>query len=140
MLCSDLKSSFSKHIISIHEAHVWCLVPNETYATMHIIFKDEYSYVSKISDINLFLLSYGINHATIQPEFESDTNILLGPQNSSFHARNIASTSSTIEEKDSGEIEKNACLLPCPDTTCLKKRCCIPKDVKETDARMIEEM
>ena len=35
---------------------------------------------------------------------------------------------------------KNSCLLPCPDTTCLKQRCCIPKDVKETDARMIEEM
>ena len=133
-------------------------MPNETYATLHIIFKDENSYVSKISDINLFLLSYGINHATIQPEFESDTNLLLGPQNSSFHARNIASTSSTIEEKDSGDIYiksvnrgnlrnglsnrwvKNACLLTCPDTTCLKQRCCIPKDVKETDARIIEEM
>ena len=74
------------------------------------------------------------------------------------YTRNIASTSSTIEEKDSGDIYiktvnrgnqrnglnnrwlKNACLLPCPDTTCLKQRCCIPKDVKETDARMIEEM
>ena len=158
MLCSELKSSFSKHIISIHEAHVWCLVPNETYATMHIIFKDEHSYVSKISDIKIFLSTYGINNATIQPEFESDTNVVLGPQNSSLYTRNIASTSSTIEEKDSGDIYiksvnrgnqrnglnnrwlKNACLLPCPDTTCLKQRCCIPKDVKETDARMIEEM
>merc|ERR1712077_172981 len=83
VLCTDLKSSFSKHIIDIHEAHVWCLVPNEIYATLHIIFKDRDSYLSTKSEIESFLSTYGINHVTIQPEFESELLLPIENEKSS---------------------------------------------------------
>ena len=68
-LRQGLKKEFSHAIIGLHEVHVWCLVPNEIYATLHIIFKGEDSYFTTISDIQTFLQKYGINNVTIQPEF-----------------------------------------------------------------------
>ena len=39
------------------------------YATLHIVFTDEYNYLSSVTAVNAFLIKYGINYATIQPEF-----------------------------------------------------------------------
>ena len=40
-LKSELFSSFPDHILNVHEMHVWCLVPGNIVATLHIIFQSE---------------------------------------------------------------------------------------------------
>ena len=139
ILCKDLKSAFSKYISDLHEVHVWCLVPTKIYATLHIVFKDEDSYLSTLSEIHPFLLKYGINHATIQPEFDNDG------KDSETQQRSLApSTEPENEEEENGtdlandvngdspkeyvSCLGNTCHLPCPKGNCMKKRCCMSKE------------
>ena len=144
VLCRNLKSLFSKYIVNIHEAHVWCLVPNAIYATLHIVFKDMDSYLSTKSEIESFLSTYGINHVTIQPEFEGELLLPIESQKSSKH--NLSGSIIEIEESDDNtvrcEIDGNQgdmlmeqiletpCLIPCPTKDCLKKYCCVPKEMR----------
>ena len=142
VLCNDLKRSFSESISALHEVHVWCLVPDKVYATLHIVFKDQYSYLSSTTAINAFLLKYGINHATIQPEFScSAKNCQRAESPSSvFNDANVQGDSHSIKEHkttnaiEKHEIEENStvtdalipytCQISCPTENCLKKRCC----------------
>ena len=148
ILCADLKSSFSKYIKDLHEVHVWCLVPNKIYATLHIVFKDEESYLSTLSDIHPFLLKYGINHATIQPEFDDEVKDSIIAQNSiapSAVSRDVEKQQSTGEkENTSNLIPKEStvslksldgsCHLACPPKSdCIKKRCCVSKEADAAD-------
>jgi zinc transporter 1 len=141
VLCKDLKNAFSQNITSLHEVHVWCLVPNKIYATLHIIFKDEDSYVSTLSAIHSFLLKYGINHATIQPEFLDNVKNVT-PENKETSPATGFKVDTTgngthgvsgdnVEETEvstTDPLRQSACQLPCPQQTCLKKRCCISKE------------
>ena len=102
VVCEDIKNVFSDYITSLHEVHVWCLVPNKVYATLHIVFRNEESYTSALSPINSFLLKYGINHVTIQPEF-------------SDHSKDVDSVC-------------NTCQIQCPNNNCFKKRCCMTNE------------
>lgn len=150
LLCKDLKETFAQQIIATHEVHVWCLVPNQIYATLHIVFKDEESYMNSLSLIHRFLVSYGISQATIQPEFVS-TNLTDAQGRNSVRRGSYemacedgiqeyeemceevcqGSCVESIKDMDintplAEQQEQNACLLPCPtDEICLKKRCCI---------------
>ena len=133
-LGKDLKKTFSPHIVSLHEVHVWCLVPSKIFATLHIVFKDEESYMLSQSPINAFLLKYGINKATIQPEFLSDIinktpkdGIHGVKQHQCANGRDeleILNTESLIKEA----ITDYICSYPCPHESCLKKRCCLSKE------------
>ena len=141
VLCKDLKDAFSQNITALHEVHVWCLVPNIIYATLHIVFKDEQSYVSTISAIHSFLLKHGINHATIQPEF-IDIKKNVKPKHKGISSATLlkVDTSENCTHGYSGnnlgqnEVSNTdpllqiACQLPCPNETCLKKRCCMTKN------------
>ena len=143
-LCRNLKSSFSKYIVNIHEAHVWCFVPNEIYATLHIIFKDRDSYLSTKSEIESFLFNYGINHVTIQPEFEGE--LLLPKEVRKSSKQNFSGSIIKIEESDDNTIRcenesnqrdmlieqllETPCLISCPTKDCLKKNCCVPKEIR----------
>ena len=142
VLCNDLRKSFSESISALHEVHVWCLVPNKVYATLHIVFKDEYSYLSSTTAINAFLLKYGINHATIQPEFSCTVkNCQKAESHSSiFDDTNVQGDCTSINgQKPNNAIEKQeieedstvtdtlipyTCQISCPTENCLKKRCC----------------
>lgn len=144
VLCRNLKSSFSKYIVNIHEAHVWCLVPNAIYATLHITFKDMDSYLSTKSEIESFLLTYGVNHVTIQPEFENDLLLPIESQKSS--KQSLSGSIIETEESDDNAIRcknegkqrnmlmeqllETPCLLPCPTKDCLKKSCCLPDEMR----------
>ena len=144
VLCRNLKSSFSKYIVNIHEAHVWCFVPSTIYATLHIIFKDMDSYVSTKSEIESFLLTYGVNHVTIQPEFESDLLLPIESQVSS--KKSVSGSIIELEESDEDTIRcenegnqrnmlmeqllETPCLLPCSTKDCLKKSCCVPEETR----------
>ena len=125
---------------------MWCLVPNKICATLHVVFKDEESYMNSLATIHKFLLKYGINHATVQPEF---------PNADLTDVQNINSfTNSTKETADEDAIQEcqdnylqinntppteqkpqNCCLLSCPSENCLKKRCCITTQICRTIAQ-----
>ena len=137
ILSNDLKNAFSESIATLHEIHVWCLVPNKIYATLHIVFKDEYSYMSTRSAINAFLLKYGINHATIQPEFsKSIKNEALNQKEEScssvFKDSHTECDSHPKTEKKlnigksslTDALIEQTCQITCPTENCLKKRCC----------------
>ena len=139
-LCQGLKDTFSHQIINIHEVHVWCLVPNKIYATLHIVFKDEDSYLTTISAINALLLTYGINNATIQPEFLDMNNQSNDREESlSNPICNNRSFENRIHEHEKNNetnieltvidtlLNNSSCHLPCHDDSCLKKRCCTPR-------------
>ena len=142
ILCKDLKVTFPKCINDVHEVHVWALVPNEIYATLHILFKDEESYLSSLSSIPSFLLKYGINHTTIQPEFNSCNIIESKEQQECCLPCTHSRDTSTEYDDDTIHIQKelnpkmsikesyvgNVCQYPCSSEDCIKKRCCIPKD------------
>ena len=137
-LCQGLKNTFSYNISNIHEVHVWCLAPNKIYATLHIVFKDENSYLTTISAIHAFLLSYGINNATIQPEFFNMNHQTTNRRKtlSDPNYKNESAENSTHEDEEQNETEmeltvtdsllnNNCCRLQCRHECCLKKRCCI---------------
>ena len=134
VLVKDLRDTFSPHVVSLHEFHVWCLVPSKIYATLHIVFKDEDSYMLSQSSINAFLLKYGINNATIQPEFLNNPKI-KSPEclhkhinkKTSANGRDeleILNSESLIAE----DLMDNICYYSCPEDNCLKKRCCLSKE------------
>ena len=138
VLCNDLKKTFSESIEALHEVHVWCLVPNKVYATLHIVFTDEYSYLSSVTAINAFLIKYGINYTTIQPEF-SCKHKKQGSSPLGSEGSNVVGDSSKTEgkRKDTNESQENngketvtdplipdECQMSCPTENCLKKRCC----------------
>ena len=140
-LCKELKDAFSQNITTLHEVHVWCLVPNEIYATLHIVFKDEDSYVSTLSAIHSLLLKHGINHATIQPEFLDSEKYVKEEHKGISPARLLeVDTTESGTHGSSGNNEgqneasntepllQSSCQFPCPKDTCLKKRCCILKE------------
>ena len=133
-LGKDLKKTFSPHVVSLHEVHVWCLVPSKIYATLHVVFRDEDSYILSNSSINAFLLKYGINNATIQPEFLNDIQ-----KKSPKHWINQINRKKCANENDELEILNtetlitdnlidNICYYPCPHENCMKKRCCLSKE------------
>ena len=141
VLCKDLKDAFSQNITALHEVHVWCLVPNKIYATLHIVFKDEQSYVSTLSAIHSFLLTHGINHATIQPEFLDNKKNVNPNRKGISHAPllNVDTTKNGThgcsgdnmgqnEVSNTDPLRHSACQLPCPKETCHKKRCCMSKE------------
>ena len=141
-LCQGLKKAFSDTIIGLHEVHVWCLVPNKIYATLHIIFKNEDSYLSTTSVIQAFLLKFGINNATIQPEFlEMEKQTARRKKSLSYsNSENIILENSIQEDKDQKEtnieftatdilLYNTCCRLPCRHECCLKKRCCMSKKI-----------
>jgi len=41
LILDELRETFKDDILDIHEFHLWCLVPPTTFATLHVIFKDE---------------------------------------------------------------------------------------------------
>ena len=140
-LCNDLKEAFSHSISGLHEVHVWCLVPNKIYATLHITFKDEDSYITAISGIHAFLLKYGINNATIQPEF-SDTKNLRSELKRSLpgcDSKNGCTKNDIHEHQGHNQTNLNisvpdillhnsCCSLPCRQESCSKKQCCVSKE------------
>ena len=120
---------------------MWCLVPNKIYATLHIVFKDQSSYVSTISDIHSFLLKYGISQATIQPEFTDDIETVTSEHKEIVSATGLEEVTTTpgeqvvsgntmaIKEVSGTEtMRKSSCRLSCPTESCFKKRCCISKE------------
>ena len=40
-ILDELRATFKADILDIHEFHLWCLVPPTTFATLHVIFRDE---------------------------------------------------------------------------------------------------
>ena len=142
ILCKDLKVTFPKCINDVHEVHVWALVPSEIYATLHILFKDEESYLSSLSAIPSFLSKYGINHTTIQPEFSSCNMIeSTRPQGSCLPCTHSKDTSTEYDDdamdiqkelKPKGSIKdafmENVCQYQCSSEDCIRKRCCLPKN------------
>ena len=40
-ILDELRETFKDDILDIHEFHLWCLVPPTTFATLHVIFKDQ---------------------------------------------------------------------------------------------------
>lgn len=131
ILSNDLKKAFSESIASLHEIHVWCLVPNKVYATLHIVFRDEYSYLSSVSAINAFLMKYGINHATIQPEFvckhQKETSQTSVYENSNIESDSDSKTDKTptnIIDSVTDTLMQYECQISCPTENCVKKRCC----------------
>ncbi len=40
-ILEELLDTFKADILDIHEFHLWCLVPPTTFATLHVIFRDE---------------------------------------------------------------------------------------------------
>ena len=142
VLCKDMKDAFSQNIIALHEVHVWCLVPNEIYATLHIVFKDEDSYVSNLSAIHTFLLKYGINHATIQPEFLNiEKNVKAEHKGISLLGKLLkvdaaesgppgcsGNNMGQNEASNTDPLLQSSCQFPCPKDNCLKKRCCMLKE------------
>ena len=138
-LKKDLMKTFSPHIITLHEVHVWCLVPSKIFATLHVVFKDEDSYMLCQSSISAFLLKYGINNPTIQPEFLSEiekrsSETEINPINRQKCANEneelqILNTESLMKDTSSDII----CCFPCPFENCLKKRCCPSKEDIQTD-------
>ncbi|CAF0941425.1 unnamed protein product [Adineta ricciae] len=64
----------SVRIVSIHELHIWRLTPQQTLATVHIIFNTTDDILTKYTDISFIFQTLHIDHVTIQPEFALPTD------------------------------------------------------------------
>ncbi len=135
LLCKDLKETFVDQIVAMHEVHVWCLVPNKIDATLHVVFKDEESYFNSLVLLNTVLLNYGINQATIQPEFSRSELTDVQNVTSLLNVGKGIADEDDIQECPENYLQINntpmsdwrqqsCCLLPCPKGNCVKKRCC----------------
>ena len=131
----DIKETFVDQIVAMHEVHVWCLVPNKIYATLHVVFKDEECYFNSLVLLNTFLLNYGINQATIQPEFARSELTDVQNVSSPLNVRKGIADEDDIQECPENNVpinstpmtelrQQSCCLLPCPKENCMKKRCC----------------
>lgn len=71
-LKSELLTKFP-FIQGIHDLHIWCLSKTKTIATCHIILKkpeDATTAHQQLKSIEIAFRKFGINHVTIQPEYE----------------------------------------------------------------------
>ena len=106
----DLKEKFGALIVDTHEVHVWCIVPNKIVATLHVIFKDEDSYMASRQGIRDFLVStYGIDQVTMQPEFVN--NKLNGVRNG--NARGVVKEPSLDSWDSDGSSSAGTSSSPC---------------------------
>ncbi|KAF5289099.1 hypothetical protein FQA39_LY15201 [Lamprigera yunnana] len=67
-LQSQLLKNFPD-VLNIHDLHIWQLTADNFVSTVHITFKNPHVYPKLTRNLLIFFQKFGIDQATIQPEF-----------------------------------------------------------------------
>merc|ERR1712029_1136151 len=109
----EIQTRFMSVVSSVHEVHLWSLVPDQVVGTLHVKFRDKKDYFTTNSAIKDFLASKGVTCLTLQPEFDTLPHAAT-PVGKDSSASGVNGTSNTDD----------FCCLQCVKKECWPKTCC----------------
>ncbi|KAF5300038.1 hypothetical protein FQR65_LT09295 [Abscondita terminalis] len=117
-LRTQLLQSFPD-VLNVHDLHVWQLTAEKVVSTVHITFKNPAVYPQLTSHLLIFFQRFGIDQATIQPEFLKDD------LSRSIQFANVAPS----------------CLIECQTDECKESFCCptFPQVISRKNKTMFKE-
>ena len=83
-------------VLAVHELHIWQLSDTKHIASVHVLLKDQPSYMTVATHIRKLLHSYDVHSVTIQPEF---TNLTTTNNSNTINHFNGSLESGTMIEK-----------------------------------------
>lgn len=118
-----------RHVIGVHELHVWQLTPALTVLTAHVLLhhhllqlpEGEAAVNQLLGELTIKLQQLGVAQIALQPEFGANSS-------SSCFASSDAGISVVSDAKS------QKCLLDCSIERCKEARCCLPVKISADDS------